>query len=421
MHMKRVILAILAACVVMASSAQSYVDLIKANPAMAGANMMNYHFEKSDYTPAPKGFKAFYISHYGRHGSRYDANDTHASAVWPVMRKADSLGLFTDAGKAFYKDFNQVMEEQEGMYGMLTRLGAEEHRAIASRMADNFPEVFKGRDGRDEIYCQSTIIPRCIMSMTNFTHSLDRKTKGLEFTYVTGQKYYETLAYRAAKRPPLVVAAAKEDSLRRADMNPMEIMSYLFNDPEAACRMAGDPYEFEKHLYLACCMGHLSDSGINLLKHFPADVLIRNWEVRNPVFYLAFGMTDELAYYHMNVSRRLLADFVTRAEEAVDKGNDVAADLRFGHDTGILPLVCHIGIEGMEKWPKLDEVNSMWNSSVSICMGSNLQMIFYKDRKGEVIVKLLYNEKETTIPALKTWSGPYYEWSDLKPYLKSLL
>ena len=164
--MKRVILAILAACVVMASSAQSYVDLIKANPAMAGANMMNYHFEKLDYTPAPKGFKAFYISHYGRHGSRYDANDEHASVAWPVMKKADSLGLLTDAGKAFYKDFNQVMEEQDGMYGMLTRLGAEEHRAIASRMADNFPEVFKGRDGRDEIYCQSTIIPRCIMSMT---------------------------------------------------------------------------------------------------------------------------------------------------------------------------------------------------------------------------------------------------------------
>ena len=33
----------------------------------------------------------------------------------------------------------------------------------------------------------------------------------------------------------------------------------------------------------------------------------------------------------------------------------------------------------------------------------------------------MYNEKETAIPALKTMSGPYYKWSELKEYLNSLL
>ena len=421
MHMKRILLTALAVCAVLTASAQNYADMIKANPAMGAANLMNYHFEKTDYTPAPKGYEAFYISHYGRHGSRYDSNDDYASAVWPLMKKADSLGLLSEVGKAFYKDFNALMEEQQGMFGMLTSLGAREHRGIAERMAANFPEVFKGKNGRDVVYCQSSIYPRCLLSMTNFTHSLDRNTDGLEFTFVTGDRYYRYLAYHSKKRPALELAKAKEDAVRRQTMKPMELIEYFFNDAEKACDLIGDPYRFEMNLYLASSVGHLSDHGVCLLSYFPTDILVRNWEVRNPRFYLAYGMSNEMSDYQKTVSRRLLADFIRRAEDAVEKDSDIAADLRFGHDTALLPLVGHIGIEGMDNWASFDQVNSVWNSSVSICMASNLQMIFYRNRKNEVIVKLMYNEKETTIPALNTWSGPYYKWSDLKAYFRSLL
>jgi len=421
MHMKRILLTALAVCAVLTASAQNYADMIKANPAMGAANLMNYHFEKTDYTPAPKGYEAFYISHYGRHGSRYDSNDDYASAVWPLMKKADSLGLLSEVGKAFYKDFNALMEEQQGMFGMLTSLGAREQRGIAERMAANFPKVFKGKNERDVVYCQSSIYPRCLLSMTNFTHSLDRNTDGLEFTFVTGDRYYRYLAYHSKKRPALELAKAKEDAVRRQTMKPMELIEYFFNDAEKACDLIGDPYRFEMNLYLASSVGHLSDHGVCLLSYFPTDILVRNWEVRNPRFYLAYGMSNEMSDYQKAVSRRLLADFIRRAEDAVEKDSNIAADLRFGHDTALLPLVGHIGIEGMDNWASFDQVNSVWNSSVSICMASNLQMIFYRNKKNEVIVKLMYNEKETTIPALKTWSGPYYRWSDLKAYFKSLL
>ncbi len=401
--------------------AQDYVDMIRENPAMGAANLMNYHYEKSVYTPAPKGYKPFYISHYGRHGSRYDANDDYAKAVWPVMKAADSLGLFTEAGKAFYKDFNAVMEEQKGMFGMLTSLGAKEHRGIAERMVRNFPEVFDGKDGRYRIFCQSSMVPRCLLSMTNFTHSLGRYTENLEFSFVAGDKYQDYLAYRPMKKTALELAKAKEDSLRHLVMKPMEILEHFFNDTQQICELTGDPYVFERDLYLASCVGHLSDYGVCLLAHFPLDILVRNWEVRNPRFYLAYGMSSEMGEVQKQISKRLLKDFVARAEAAVESKNEVTADLRFGHDTALLPFVGHIAIEGMDNWASFDEVNSVWNSSVSICMGSNIQMIFYRNRKGDVLVKLMYNEKETTIPALQTFSGPYYRWSDLKEYFNGLL
>ena len=181
-YMKRLILIILSLFVVLGAYAQQYAEKIKANPAMAAANLMNYHFESSVLTPAPKGYEAFYISHFGRHGSRYDGGDENMLAAWPIMKKADSLGLFTEAGQKLFKDLNAVKLEQDGMYGMLTSLGAREHRGIAQRMASNFPEVFKGEGGRKEIYCQSSIVPRCIISMTNFAHSLSANTSGLNFT-----------------------------------------------------------------------------------------------------------------------------------------------------------------------------------------------------------------------------------------------
>ena len=42
-------------------------------------------------------------------------------------------------------------------------------------------------------------------------------------------------------------------------------------------------------------------------------------------------------------------------------------------------------------------------------------------KKGDILVKLLNNEKETSIPALKTAVGPYYHWSELREYLEGLL
>lgn len=413
--------AVLAVLALSGSSAQEYAELIRSNPAMGGANMMNYHFDKTDHTPAPRGYKPFYISHYGRHGSRYDGTDVNAKKVWPIMKQADKMGLLTEAGKAFWKDLSALFKEQKGMYGMLTSLGAREHRGIAERMSDNFPDVFKGRSGRTLVYCQSSTAPRCILSMTNFVTSLSEHTKNVEFEYVTGDKYMEHIAYRHKSDSAKKMAIAKELEVRKATMKPMEIIEYFFNDTAKALEIIGDPYVFEQRLYLASCVGHLSDHGVCLLAYFPHDILVRNYEVRNPRFYLSYGMSDEMSEYQKQVSRRLLGDFLTRADEALADGSEIAADLRFGHDVGLLPLVGHMRIEGMDNWASFDEVNTVWNSAKSICMASNLQMIFYKNRSGEILVKMLYNEKETVIPSLKTFSGPYYKWADLRSYLVTLL
>ena len=49
-------------------------------------------------------------------------------------------------------------------------------------------------------------------------------------------------------------------------------------------------------------------------------------------------------------------------------------------------------------------------------MAANLQIVFFRNKKGEIIAKLMLNERETSIP-VKTDIFPYYRWEDLRPYL----
>ena len=51
-------------------------------------------------------------------------------------------------------------------------------------------------------------------------------------------------------------------------------------------------------------------------------------------------------------------------------------------------------------------------------MASNLQMVFYRKRGAEPLVKLYYNEQETLVRGLEPVQGPYYRWSELKAHLE---
>ena len=49
-------------------------EMLREDPNRAGVNTHIYEFIDEVYTPAPKGYKPVYLSHYGRHGSRCDSN-----------------------------------------------------------------------------------------------------------------------------------------------------------------------------------------------------------------------------------------------------------------------------------------------------------------------------------------------------------
>ena len=133
--MKRILTFSLLMALCLSLGAQNdIVRLLAENPDRATNNMHSYEFDPIVDTPAPKGFKPFYISHYGRHGSRYEQNSTFARNAQGAFAVLDSLGLLTETGKALRDDVEAVVEAHKGMEGSLTPRGAREHRMLAARM-----------------------------------------------------------------------------------------------------------------------------------------------------------------------------------------------------------------------------------------------------------------------------------------------
>ena len=353
--------------------AQDYRQKIADNPAWAACEMCYYEPAESEVTSAPKGYKPFYICHYGRHGSRYMASSTETDMVRPVFEMAENCGLLTDAGKQYWKDLKAILEEQDGMVGMLTTRGAIEHRGIGERMGKNFPEVFEGK--RRQVNCVSSTSPRCLISMTNFTDALQENTPDIDFTYTTGPKHYAYLAYHPEVQEGVILSGDIEMDFRRAKSQPDMLLGHFFNDLEKIKEAIGDPYVFERRLFQLSCMGQLTDYGKCLLEHFPFEVLIRNWEARNARFYVAYSNSKELPHYATDVATPLLKVMIERMDEALREGSTTAADLSFGHDVTLMPLIAHIGIKGMHEKFSFDEADANWGAADFICMGSNIQFL----------------------------------------------
>ena len=402
------------------SQNQKFIDALKENPARAAVNYQSYEFSETQLTEAPKGFRPFYISHYSRHGSRYHTSESYFRMCMPMMAKCDSLGILSEDGKAWYEDAKVVYDEHKGMFGMLTTLGCQEQDAIGNRIHERFPEVFSGKNGRTDVRNRCTRVQRSIVSMTSFNTAIAKKSPELNFSYAAGDKFRVYLNADPENYPLLDKFDDRvEDSLKHL-INTERVFEVLFKDQETAYKVIADPYEFVKGIFLVSAISPNTDAHPDMLKYFHQDDILGHWIIRNNVFYAGWANSAEMASEVATIARPLIQDIIVKAEEALSGNSSLAADFRFGHDTGLLPLVATIGINGMhEKWSAFS-AHEHWSSSEFIPMASSLQMVFYKNKKGHVLVKLLYNEKETSIPALKPEAGLYYTWSSLKEYLLSL-
>ena len=77
---------------------QSLEEFIAANPDRAAGVLHVYETFDTFDTPAPRGYKPFYISHYGRHGSRYHLRTSAFEKPLAVLEAAREEGILSDEG-----------------------------------------------------------------------------------------------------------------------------------------------------------------------------------------------------------------------------------------------------------------------------------------------------------------------------------
>ena len=85
-----------------AAVAQTAREEFKENFYLSGSNYLDYDRQLSTtpLTAAPKGYEPFYMSHYGRHGSRWLIGEGDYTNPLNTLRDANAEGKLTAEGKA---------------------------------------------------------------------------------------------------------------------------------------------------------------------------------------------------------------------------------------------------------------------------------------------------------------------------------
>lgn len=402
-------------------------ELLMENPLRAANAYYSYEAPavQTD-TPAPEGFEPFYVSHYGRHGSRYHTSDRYISVAKTVLDTLHKQGLLTSDGEGVLSALQALAEVHEGMSSFLTQKGAREHQGIAARLYERCPQVFNQPD-RKEVLATSTAVGRCIQSMSNFMLSLKGCAPSLEMSMYSGEKYSGILIKEPLPAPPAFreVHNAIYDSVYRAVFDPSRIRKAWFTDSEKAEKfMRNGIHKFLYDVFYAGGIAQCMDEELPCVyDYFTFDELYNIWYADNIQQYNNYNNTlDNMSIFTVTAVN-ILRDFVERADEALSPGSHRAADFRFGHDSGVMPFMKYIEIEGNVGMHHMTEAHDLgWYCFEQVPMGVNFQMIFYRNASGEVIVKALHNEKEVSFPRLEPYAAPYYySWKDLRAYFDNLL
>lgn len=427
-------------------------DINSENLYKFRGSMTQYEDPGVTYTKPPKGFKPFYMSHYGRHGSRYLLNTSQYVDPYNMLHEADQQGKLTEFGQDVMRRLEIMKNDADGRLGDLTVVGKEQHRGIARRMVENYPEIF---NSNSHIVARSTTSHRVMASMTSAFMEFSILVPKMEIDYDDsdydrGYMNYEDNAIRSAKNSRERNAAVNEFNARHT--NPDRLMCALFTDTTFITRYVrtsstvryGSPFGMlessssstttsnrSSNLYtliydVAANMGS-HNLGFDLDDVFTHDEWYENWLINNMYWYSTSGfspLTSNLVPYgHAS----LLEDFMNKAKEAIANGTP-SANLRYGHDTALFPLLCLMEVNDCAWAPdNLEEVAQKWANYDIVHMGSNLQLIFFKDKNGTILVRALLNEEEAKLPVecykdAKGKEYPYfYEWSKLEKYYNNIL
>lgn len=419
--MKRLISYIIVALVATTALAGTPQEEIASLLRLSASNHTTYLDENlPQLTPAPAGYEAFFIDHYGRHGSRWLSSETTYQRPVDLLRHAKRQGLLTEQGERLLTTLQRVLESAHLRAGELSDKGAEQHQRIATRMYRNFPTVFAGNARVD---ARSTVVIRCILSMQNATMTLRSLNPQLRITtdasyhdmYYMGYGYgIDTLARHIPKSLNHITDAMYNNVPTERFMKQFFTLADS-TITEGSTRFMRDVFDVAGSL-----QGHHEFDNLDLYHLFTGNEIFELWRIRNVMWYLQRANSPANGNRMPFIMSDLLRDFIDKADAAVASREHGAA-LRFGHESVVLPLACLMEIDNINlSTTDLDNLHLQWKSYEIIPKGCNIQMVFYTNGTDDVLVKVLYNEHEATLPVASDMA-PYYRWSDLKAYYERKL
>ena len=405
-------------------SAQVSKEYIYSHIGASGGVYYAYPEVTTKPTAAPKGYEAFYISHYGRHGSRYLIGDNDYLGALRQLRSADQAGALTPLGEDVLRRVEIIFADAEGKGGSLTTLGVKQHRGIAERMVANYPAIF--RKGTIDISARSTTVPRCILSMDAFCERLKEINPSLNITRESCDRYMNYLNYHTEEAGKFTSSSSpwQRDyaQFEKENVHPERLVKTLFKSEDyirnnvRADRLMWGLY------WIASDIQDVELGDITLYDIFEIEELYDLWKIGNAKNYINDGPSPLSNGVIVGCAGNLLRNIVDSADEAIASGK-MTATLRFGHDGNIQPLASILHLDGCNiEETDYNKIDRAWSNFRVSPMASNIQISFYRNKKNhsDILVKFMLNEQEIGIP-VKTDKYPYYNWNDVRAFYVDIL
>ena len=370
----------------------------------------------TDFTPAPKGYKPFYMSHLARHGSRWHSSSKTYNFTLNALKAADKAGELTALGKRYLADMKVIAADASDRSGELPPLGFEQHRTVAERMVENYPEIFHKSCYID---CRSTIVPRCILSMASAVRQITSMVPTAKIRMESSESNRYLKAYgglNAVKDE----AEKLSDSLLMAYMPDIEpFLNRIFTKPQDINKRKFAHYSF----LMGAILGSTPVEGVENLDYiFTEEERAAIWRASNIRRYALTGPSKPFGEVIISGIYPFVENVITTADRAIASG-DEQATLRFAHDVTIIPFTAILGIQCAntmtDDW---DNISYKWRINEVTPMAANIQMVFYRSKKSdEILVKILHNEREQILDSAVATpvESVYYRWSDIRNYLLS--
>lgn len=331
------------AAVIPGAVAQTSFEETTADLRRCGGVYYPYPVTEVSHTAVPKGYEAFYVSHLGRHGSRYLIGDRDLFQWIDVMAQADSAGALSPKGKqtlAILRDFG---EEMDGRGGELTPLGERQHRGIAARMITSAPGAFANGA---EVTAVSTPVMRCAYSMMAFTDRLRESYPSLVIPRESAERQRRYLNHHSEESNSLNRADSINAQLRDMKVRmirPERLTSLLFSDSIYATRNIDGRKLMEGLYWIAVDLPNTEQQS-SLFDIFTPEELYDLWQVYNFDFFIHNANNGRAGGLHVDNAAVLLDEMVKKADSYIASGKH-GASLRFVHDGNLIPLAAKMQLD----------------------------------------------------------------------------
>lgn len=404
--------------------------------------------DSSTYQAVPSGYQPVFTQLVSRHGSRTMTSAKYADLVLQLWQQAQSEGALTSVGANLGADLQGIEAASVKLgYGNLTQLGGEEQQALATRLGKRMNALLTQaaaagqhvsvlNSGKDRAVDSSVIFAKSLQTAYP-TLTIDAPVANAALLYfhkATANKNYQD--YLAGDTRLLNTLAAINYQQKSHDVA-RDVLLKLFT-PAFVDKLSAGKYTFtfkDDGTTLKDDIDAVSDL-YAVYSILPAMKYEGNWNF-TPYLpdadaqWLAY-LSDAADFYQKgpsfsdrnityNMAKVLADDFFTSLSDVATGKSTMAARLRFTHAEIVIPFAAYMQLPGSEQPTSAATLytydNNPWRGATVSPLSANIQWDAYKNASGSVIVRMLYNEKETRFKAdcNSISAGSYfYDFAELK-------